>query len=241
MGFGYLLVGYILAFVFSLGKVYFFQDIIGALVMLIGLSKLALCEKNFYRAMWADIAYLFISFVRAMLMMFKIIGEEGVLAAVFSIVIPAVSLVLQFFMFAGIFYLAQEVELEKESLKAKGSLVRIFSYYLLYIIAYLITPLLGSTVGNLTGLLVTVYGLVVLIMNVVLIHSCYCRICLKGQETGERSQSKYEWVNKINEKTDKMFDGAFLRPVKKKEPKVDQTPEPGYLRVKRKKQGKHKK
>jgi len=83
---------------------------------------------------------------------------------------------------------------------------------------------------------------VVIIMNVVLIHSCYCRICLKGQENGERSQSRFEWINKMNEKTDKMFDGAFLRPPKeKKSSAVKEEAEPGYLRVKRKKQGKHKK
>lgn len=240
MGFGYLLVGYILAFVFSLGSVYFFQDILGALVMLVGLSQLAQHGTNFLRAMWVDIAYLLISFGRAMLMMLDIMKAESVWATVFGLLIPAVSLVLQFFLFAGIYYLAQQVELEKEAQKAKGTLVRIFSYYILHIIAYLVTPFLGNAAGNITGLLVTVYGLVVLIMNVVLLHSCYCRICLKGQENGERTLSRYEWLNKLNEKTDKMLDGAFLRPEKKKE-KNSEVPEPGYLRVKRKKQGKHKK
>jgi len=240
MGFGYLLVGYILAFVFSLGSVYFFQDILGALVMLVGFSQLAQYGKNFLRAMWVDIAYLLISFIRAMLMMFDVIATDSIGATIFALIIPAVSLVLQFFLFAGIYYLAQQVELEKKAQKARGTLVRILSYYILHIIAYLVTPLLGNAAGNITGLIVTVYGLIVLIMNVVLLHSCYCRICLTGQEKGERVQSKYEWINRLNEKTDKMLDGAFLRPEKKKA-KTEEVPEPGYLRVKRKKQGKHRK
>jgi hypothetical protein len=100
MGFGYVLVGYILAFVFSLGSVYFFQDILGALVMLVGLSQLAQYGKNFLRAMWVDIAYLLISFGRAMLMMFDRISSEDIAATIFGISIPAVSLVLHFFLFA---------------------------------------------------------------------------------------------------------------------------------------------
>ncbi len=242
MGFGYLLVGYILAFVFTLGKVYFFQDIIGALVMMVGLSKLAQFQNNFLRAMWCDIGYLAISAARVFLMMFKVIQGEGALNTLFAVLIPMASLVMQFFLFAGIFYLAKEVELEKESLRAKGSLMRILSYYILHIIAVLITPFLGNTVGNITGLLVVIFGLVMLLMNVFLIHSCYCGMCLSGEETGTRTPSKYEWLNRFNEKTDKMFDGAFLRPAKeKKEPVKKTEEEPGYLRVKRKKNGKHKK
>ena len=242
MGFGYLLVGYILSFVFTLGKVYFFQDIIGALVMMVGLSKLALHQNNFLRAMWCDIGYLMISTVRVFLMMFGILKEEGILNTVFAVLIPMASLVMQFFLFAGIFYLAKEVELEKESLRAKGSLMRILSYYILHIIAVLITPFLGNTVGNITGLLVVIFGLVMLLMNVSLIFSCYCGMCLSGEENGVRAPSRFEWVNKFNEKTDKMFDGAFLRPEKPKKESVKQTEEePGYLRVKRKKSGKRKK
>ena len=241
MGFGYLLVGYILAFIFTLGNVYFFQDIIGALVMLVGLSKLAMFQKNFLRAMWCDIIYLMVSTARALLMMFKIMQAEGILVTVFSVLTPLASLVMQFFLFAGIFYLAKEVEMEKESLRAKGSLMRILSYYGLHIIAVLITPFLGNTVGNITGLLVMIFGLVMLIMNVSLIFSCYCGMCLKGEENGARTQSKYEWVNRFNDKTDKMFDGAFLRQPKEKKEKETVEAEPGYLRVKRKKKGKHKK
>ena len=88
MGFGYLLVGYILSFVFTLGKVYFFQDIIGALVMMVGLSKLALHQNNFLRAMWCDIGYLMISTVRVFLMMFKLLESEGLLSTVFAVLIP---------------------------------------------------------------------------------------------------------------------------------------------------------
>lgn len=240
MGFGYLLVGYILAFVFSLGKVYFFQDIIGALVMLMGLSQLAQYGKNFARATWVNIAYLLVSTVRALLMMLRLIRPESIWTTLFALLIPAVSLVLQFFLFAGIFYLAQQVELEREAQKAKGTLVRILSYYILHIIASLVTPHLGVEIANIINLVITVYGLVVLIMNVAFLHTCYCRICLKGQESGERVPSKFEWVNRMNEKADKMLDGAFLRPEKEKK-KPAETPEPGYLRVKRKKQGKRKK
>ena len=58
MGFGYVLIGYIVTFLFSLSNVYFFADIIGAVLMMIGLSRLSSYGKNFYRAMQVDIVFL---------------------------------------------------------------------------------------------------------------------------------------------------------------------------------------
>lgn len=244
MGFGYLLIGYILAFVMSLSNLYLFTDIIGGIVMLMGLSALSNHGKNFLRAMWADMAYMVISAARVILMMLKMLEEGSVLSYVFGVLIPVAALILQFFIFAGIHYLAAEVELPNESVKARNCIRRLLSYYILYIIAYILVPYLDNMLGNIIGLAVTVYGLVVIVLCIVLIHSCYCRICLKGQEHGERTQSKHEWLNKWNEKTDKMFDGAFLRVKKESRAQKEESkeePEPGYLRVKRKKQGKHKK
>ena len=165
-------------------------------------------------------------------MMFRVITGEGILATAMTVAIAAVGLVLQFFIFAGIHYLAIDVELEKESMRAKRSILLVFTYYILHITVLLIGPALGNTVGNIAALCVFLYGLIALIYNTVLIHSCYCRICLKGQEHGERVQSKYEWVNRWNEKTDSILDNAYMR---KKSPENESEGEPGYMRVKRKK------
>ena len=232
MGFGYLLIGYIITFLFSLSNVYFFADIIGSVLMMIGLSKLAGHGKNFLRAMQVDVLFLVLCFARALLMMFRVITGEGILATSMTVAIAAVGLVLQFFIFAGIHYLAIDVELEKESMRAKRSILLVFTYYILHITVLLIGPALGNTVGNIAALCVFLYGLIALIYNTVLIHSCYCRICLKGQEHGERVQSKYEWVNRWNEKTDSILDNAYMR---KKSPEKESEGEPGYMRVKRKK------
>ena len=59
MGFGTLRIGYVFACVFQISGM-MFTDIIGALIMLVGLSKLAAFGKNFFRAMWADFLYLLI-------------------------------------------------------------------------------------------------------------------------------------------------------------------------------------
>lgn len=239
MGFGYLLIGYILAFAFSLSNVYFFADIIGALVMLIGLMRLAQHGTNFLRAAWADMAYLLICLVRAVLMMLRLLPTDGAGAAVFAVLIAVSALVLHFFLLAAIYYISEQLALEKESRRAKRNLALIFAYYFLYLIAFLLTPLLG-TAGNILALCVTVFGLAVIVSNILLLHSCYCRICLKGQEKGERVKSRYEWLNRFREKTDAMFDGAFLRKPKQKTGGAEPTAEPGYLRVKRKKNQKHK-
>jgi hypothetical protein len=232
VGFGYLLIGYIFTFLFSLSNVYFFADIIGTILMMIGLSKLSWHGKNFLRAMQVDILLLVLCFARALLMIFRIITGEGILATAMTVAIAAVGLVLQFFIFAGIHYLAMDVELEKESIRAKRSILLVFTYYILHIAVLLIGPALGNTVGNIAALCIFLYGLIALLFNTVLIHSCYCRICLKGQENGERTRSKYEWVNRWNEKTDSILDNAYMR---KKSPEKESEEDPGYMRVKRKK------
>jgi len=214
--------------------------------MLIGLSKLASFGRNFARAFWADMAYLLICLGRAVLLILKQITEGSVLHYVSAVLISLSALVLQFFILAGIFYISLQVELDKEAKAAKRNIGLIISYYILYVIVLLLAPYLGQA-GNIAGLAVTVFGLAVIVLNGVLIHSCYCRICLKGQEHGERPPSKYAWVNRFNEKTDAMFDGAFLRQPKENKKKKsaenaepEKTPEPGYLRVKRKKNKKGK-
>ena len=182
--------------------------------------------------MQVDILLLVLCFARALLMMFRVITGEGILATVMTVAIAAVGLVLQFFLFAGIHYLSMDVELEKEAIQAKRAILLVFTYYILHIVILLLGPTLGNTVGNIAALCIFLYGLIALIYNTVLIHSCYCRICLKGQEHGERTKSKHEWVNRWNEKTDSILDNAYMR---KKSPEKEPEEEPGYMRVKRKK------
>ena len=240
MGFGYLLIGYFMAFAFSVANVYFFFDIIGGAVMLIGLSKLAPHGRNFLRAMWLDIVYTLLCLARVVLLLLGVFPTDGIAVTVSGVLIAAVSLVLQFFILAGIYFLAGGVELEKEQNHAKRNILFIFLYYLLYIAAYFLTPYLGA-IANFVSLAVTVFGFVVLFVNLLLIHSCYCRICLKGKEDGARTPSRFAFVNRFNEKADAMFDGAYLRTKKvKRAEKASPAEEPGYLRVKRKKKSRRK-
>ncbi len=240
MGFGYLLIGYFLAFAFALANVYVFFDIIGGAVMLIGLAKLAPHGRNFLRAMWLDVAYALLCLLRVVLLILGVLPPEGLAVTLLGIGIAVLSLVLQFFILAGIYFLAAQVELEKEQNSARRNILFIILYYLAYVAAYFLTPYLGVA-ANFVSLAITVFGFVVLFLNLLLIHSCYCRICLKGQEDGVRAPSRFAFVNRFNEKTDAMFDGAYLRPKKEKAKTEDKAAEePGYLRVKRKKKSRRK-
>ena len=82
--------------------------------------------------------------------------------------------------------------------------------------------------------------LTLLSLSVIPVFTLFAHISFEkypSSDTGESSQT----ILVYNEKTDKMFDGAFIRPQKTKKEKPKEEPEPGYLRVKRKKQGKRKK
>ncbi len=243
MGFGYLLIGYFLALAFSLANVYFFFDIIGGAVMLVGLSKLAAHGKNFYRALLLDVAYILLCLVRTALPMLGILRTESIWFYVIVFAITLLTFVLQFFILAAIYYIAKQVSLENEMNKA----VRNIKFLLLYGIPYvvcLLSSLIGldlGLIGNIVFIASVIFGYVVLFMNLLLIHSCYCRICLAGQESGERPQSRFAWLNRFHEKTDKLFDSAYLRQKKQDAPSAEaEAAEPGYRRVKRKKKSKRK-
>ncbi len=243
MGFGYLLIGYIAAFAFSFSQAAIFFDIIGGAVMLVGLSKLALHGKNFFRAMCLDLAYILLCLGRTALFMLGIMKEGGILYYAFGIGIAIVSLLLQFFLLAAIYYIAEMVELDEEMGKARRNIKFTLLYYFAYVASFAAVPLLGPFYSNIISRVVIVFGFVVLFLNAVLIHSCYCRICLKGQESGERPPSRFAWVNKLNDKADALFDSAYLRKKKEKnkEAPEEEELEPGYRRVKRKKNSKRKK
>lgn len=241
MGFGYLLLGYFMAFAFTLADMYFFFDIVGGALMLVGLSKLSPHGKNFYRAMWADIAYIFLCLGRTVLIMLKMIPADGVWAKAFGFGIAAASLALQFFILAGIYFIALKVDLPKETAHAKRNILYLLLYYFGYIAAMILLPYLGI-IGNIASLAITVFGLVILILNLILIHSCYCRICLEGQQSGERTPSRFAFINRFNKKADEVFDNAYLRPKKERKTPSENAEEvePGYRRVKRKQKSKRK-
>ncbi len=241
MGFGYLLIGYFMAFAFSLANVYFFFDIIGGAIMLIGLSKLAPHGKNFTRGVWLCLTYILLCVGRVALLLFRVVEAESAVFTVLGILISAVTLLLQFFVVAGIYFLAERVGAEKEQTQARRCILLVILYYLLHIAAYFLTPLLG-TLSGIAALLVTLFGFVVLFMHLFLIHSCYCRICLSGQEDGARPRSRYTFVNRFHEKWDAIFDGAYLRTKKTPPASEEQSEdtEPGYRRVKRKKKSRKK-
>ncbi len=242
MGFGYLLIGYFMAFAFSLANVYFFFDILGGLILFVGLSKLAPHGKNFYRGMWVDLLYIVLCLVRVSLSLFRIVDAESWIHTALAVLVAVVTLLLQFFILAGIYYIAERAGAEKEQSSARRCILYILLYYFLYIALYVLAPVLG-TIANFISLGIMVFGFVVLFMHLALIYSCYCRICLEGQESGERPVSRYAFVNRFHEKWDAIFDGAYLRK-KEAKPEPDtsagEEQEPGYRRVKRKKKSRRK-
>ena len=189
-----------------------------------------------------DILYIVLCLTRVSLALFRLVDAESWIHTALGIAVALVTLLLQFFILAGIYYIAGVAEAEKEQNSARRCILYILIYYFLYIALYVLAPVLG-VIANFASLALMVFGFVVLFMHLALIYSCYCRICLEGQESGARPVSQYAFVNRFHEKWDKIFDGAYLRKKEEKpvtEAKAAEEQEPGYLRVKRKKKSRRK-
>ncbi len=241
MGFGFLLTGYVISFVLGVAQVYFFQDVVGGVLMLYGLYKLSPHQKNFFRAFCAALGYIVICTVRAVLLLFGKLEGGSMTATILGACVTAVTLVLHFFMIAGMYHLSLAVGLEKEPFRCRRSLSMIVTYYPMYIIASLFTPSLadagetGAVIGNIITIVLVLFGAFVVLYNIYLIYCCFCSIVTPADARGEMPKSKFEWLNRYREKTNSLLDSAYAPQVKKKEVEEKEPKEPGFLRIKRKK------
>jgi hypothetical protein len=220
--------------VFSVSNVYFFADVIGGVVMLLAFSKLGWYQKNFLRALWTDVVYMLLCLTRAVLSFFGMLESGSLWANVLSVAVMLASLLLHVFLLAGIYHLANQVELEKEPKRARRNLILILTYYPVYIIAFLTAQIFGETFSHIASIILLIYGAAVIVLNALLIHSCYCRICESDTLTAPRKPSRFAWLDRWNEKADSLLEGAYGR--RAAGAKTDGEPaEPGRQRVKRKK------
>ena len=77
MGFGILFFGYFVMFAFSISQMYFFADIIGAVISIFAFSKLSEYNKYYKNAMIAALVFAVFCMVNAASMMFRIYPSTG--------------------------------------------------------------------------------------------------------------------------------------------------------------------
>lgn len=202
MGFGTLLFGYFLTFAFSLSRVYFFTDIIGALVMLWAFSKLIQYNRYYDGAAVAGIIFTVLCIVGCVTMFFHVQIEW--LSILLNCLKAAAACVLHIFTFLGIRGIAKGAGAPALAEKALRNLVMTGLYYVLYYGVLVTSPLYPNMVSYIS-FVVYIYWFIAFFCNLVLFYRCFGMLYpADGDPMARQKRSRFAFINKLNDKFDQL-------------------------------------
>jgi hypothetical protein len=210
MGFGLLLIGYMFAFVATvgLGPYMFAGMLIGGFFMYLGLSELKKYSPVFIYALIVSIAIVFCSFFKTAIWIDSFLGfgwglDSELISNIFSWSKFGLYILFDFTVLYGIADLSRRVEYPETRSKAFRNMIIVGVFNIFQIIMML--PIKGALPEQDLNFLMTLLAICQVVysaINCFLIFKCYAMICPEGQEDMPRKKSKFEFVNKIREKKD---------------------------------------
>ncbi len=203
MGFGYLLLGYVIAFVIyitaaALG-VGSLALLLGYSLMLYGLWSLTRYQRAFAAAKWMTIPLILTALYFA-------IGDACTLFLWQNPIAPSVKsavewgafaliVIFHFFMLYGIRMIATDVGLPKTATLAASNTMAVGLYAVLYLVGNM--PFVGESIRPYLTLSVTLFNLVFIISDIVLLLQCAKNICAEGDEDMPDRPSRFAWINRM--------------------------------------------
>ncbi len=203
MGFGILFFGYFVMFAFSFSSTYFFADIIGAFVCLYAFAKLSEYNGYFKYAMAGTLAFMLFSAVNAASMMFHLYESGGNVSAAVTVLKTCAACIVHVMMFLG----CRGISMNADSVKLQKNAERNLMVSMIYYAAYFIIAAVGFFAGEseilgYISMFVSVYWLVCVIQNMVLLYRCFGILAPAEEDESEIRQSRFGFINKINAKMD---------------------------------------
>ena len=211
MGFGLLLIGYVLAVL--LGYYVGPAILLGGLIMMFGLLELRKYCPTFLYAIIADglllICSVFetVSWIRATFG-FSIWGEVAALETASGIASFVTFFLYNIVLLYGIADLSRRVEYPETRYKAFRNMVYVLMFNFFQILLFIPNTIFAKDSGFFNTLLMIVH-LIVSVVNIFLILKCYAMICPEGEEEMKRKPSRFEFVNKMRQKQDEREQAAI--------------------------------
>ncbi len=205
MGFGLLILGYFLTFAFTISQAYFFADVIGALMMLYAFTKLSEYNRYFRGAAAAGMVFTLLALTSGVLLSMHMLTTEGVLDIVLDAAKSASALVMHVFMLLGTRGIAEGADCGKLADRAMRNLVMVITYYVLYFGTLIAASFLPAVVSYIS-FLVYIYFLVCLVLNLLLLHTCFGMLYPAEGDPMENRRSRVPLFNKMSDAFDKLED-----------------------------------
>lgn len=210
MGFGWLFIGYFVATLMSINIAGTFIRLLGYGIVIFAAGKLKRYNGAFAYFQIATGFMLAVSLLLAVSDVFDFLYAEMFIQTevfpksfdkVFALIELCASLIFNGFMLYAIRAIAIETEVSKIAVNAVRNAIFIALYFVLNVIAYLPLPF-AQTYASLLGAPVLLLYFVWIVLNLVLIYSCYVRICDENDVDMERKPSKFAFVNKMRAEFD---------------------------------------
>ena len=191
--------GYFITYIMALNTYGAFFRFAGYLVMAYAAKKLSEYHSSF---LWSEYS----SILLALMSVLRIVADftQLIPADLFDILVyaeSAVVLVYHVLLLLAIRAIAKETESEKIKGNAIRNLFFIAVYYLLYVLSMIPTPFKESYQKNM-GLPILLLNLAWIILDLVLLVSCYSGICDESDVDMERKPSRFAFVNKLRAELD---------------------------------------
>ena len=209
MGFGYLLLGYLITFVIYLTVqalgIGSLATLLGYAMMCYGLFSLNRYHNAFAIAKWTAVVRLCLVPYAVLtdassLFLFNLPILGGVWESVVQWIGFCVEIVFLLAMLYAVRMLADSIELKKLSNAALRNTLFVGAYAILYLVwnlpfAELIRPYLTFSVQ--------LMNLAVIFFNILLLLQCTKSICREGDEEVTPKRSRFEWINRMGEAYEK--------------------------------------
>ena len=181
MGFGTLFVGYILTYLFVLTPFGYFFELVGTALMLYAMTKLTEYNKNFRYAFFAAIPIMLIALFSSVINSVDMLGATftppEMLILVVAYAKAVFNLLFHVTLLTAVADIARETGCGKIRTAAYRNLIIYALYFLLFIVSNLSVVRANENVYSVLALAGNIVWLAWVILNGVMLYSCYMRIC----------------------------------------------------------------
>ncbi len=207
MGFGLLFIGYFVATLMTMNAAGAFIRMLGCSIILIASTKLSKYNRSFMYLTLSSAAMIIISAFVAAADVTSFLYEQllintnplsGAYANICSYINFAVSFVFNTALLYAIKCIATETQVHKNAVSAIRNWVFICIYYILAILSLL--PFEFAKYLNLPAIIIY---LIWIVLNLILIYSCYARICDESDIEMAQKPSRFAFVNKMRAESER--------------------------------------
>ncbi len=211
MGFGLLFIGYFVASLMSINVVGSFIAMIGYGIICISASKLSKYNVSFVSlqigAAVMTLLWLLMSVSNVTeFLANELIISRDIFSPTFDEIMGHVETVAFFAFNAAMLYSVRSIAIETEDGKIALNATRNFIFMcinlLVYVICFVVSAFSQSQYLGILNLSAIIVRFVCVILNLVLIFSCYMRICDENDVDMKRKPSRFAFINKLRERSD---------------------------------------